>query len=86
MNKTVSYYNTHATQYAADTVSADMRPARNLFLELLPRTAAILDLGCGSGRDAKAFLDAGYSVEAVDGSAKLCKIASAYTGIAVRQR
>jgi SAM-dependent methyltransferase len=43
-----------------------------------------LDFGCGSGRDAKYFLDQGYTVEASDGSEELCKLASIYTGIPVR--
>ena len=33
-------------------------------------------MGCGSGRDSKAFLQKGYQVRAVDGSQELCKIAS----------
>lgn len=31
-------------------------------------------LGCGSGRDRKAFLDAGYNVIMVDGSKKYAKL------------
>lgn len=45
----------------------------------------ILDFGCGSGRDTKYFLDRGFSVEATDGSEELCKCASEYMGITVRQ-
>ena len=35
--------------------------------------AAILDFGCGSGRDTKYFLEKGYQVAAIDGSAELCR-------------
>ena len=45
----------------------------------------ILDFGCGSGRDTKYFLEHGYWVDAVDGSVELCRIASEFTGIEVRQ-
>ena len=45
----------------------------------------ILDFGCGSGRDTRAFLDLGYSVEATDGSEELCVRASEYTGIPVKK-
>ena len=49
----------------------------------LPIHAYILDFGCGSGRDTKYFLEQEYSVDAVDGSKELCKLASEYTGIKV---
>ena len=48
------------------------------------RDARILDFGCGSGRDAKAFAEAGRIVEALDGSQELCRIASEYLGMDVR--
>ena len=41
----------------------------------------ILDLGCGSGRDSLAFLEAGLAVDAVDGSAEMVKAASELTGL-----
>ena len=44
----------------------------------------MLDFGCGSGRDAKHFLEAGFAVDAVDGSPELCRIASELTGLPVR--
>ena len=44
----------------------------------------ILDFGCGSGRDTKCFIGAGYDVDAIDGSLELCKSASVYTGIQVK--
>jgi SAM-dependent methyltransferase len=44
-----------------------------------------LDFGCGSGRDAKYFLDKGYDVDAIDGSKEFCRLASVYTGITVKQ-
>ncbi len=51
----------------------------------MPLYAKILDFGCGSGRDTKYFLDKGYDVDAVDGSREFCRLASAYTGISVKQ-
>ena len=44
----------------------------------------MLDFGCGSGRDTKYFLGNGLAVTAMDGSEELCKYASAYTGIPVK--
>ena len=82
---TLQYYEDHADAFTAGTITAEMSEARQRFLKQIPKNAHILDFGCGSGRDTKAFLDAGYSVEAIDGSAQLCRIASEYTGIYVKQ-
>ena len=85
MNKTLNYYAQNAEKYSADTVAVEFSDVQNRFLSKLAPGAAILDFGCGSGRDTKAFLDQGYHVTAVDGSPELCAIASAYTGVPVRQ-
>ena len=85
MNKTLNYYAQNAERYAEDTVGVEFSDVQERFLAHLAQGAAILDFGCGSGRDSKAFLDRGYHVTAVDGSPELCAIASVYTGIPVRQ-
>lgn len=82
--KTLSYYNQNATQFCQNTVSVDFTATQTSFLSRLPAAARILDFGCGSGRDTKAFLEQGYRVDAIDGSSELCKLASEYTGIQVR--
>ena len=84
-NRTLKYYENNADSFVQDTVSADMSGARQRFMEYLPRQARILDFGCGSGRDIKFFLDKGYIVDGADGSPELCRIASDYTGIGVKQ-
>lgn len=83
-NETLNYYKDNADAFFEGTVSADMSYSRERFLKKLPAGARLLDLGCGSGRDTKAFLELGYSVDAVDGSEELCRRASEYTGIQVR--
>ena len=55
-----------------------------MFFQHVDKGAAILDLGCGSGRDSKFFIDNGFTVEAIDGSYELCKSASRYIGQPVR--
>ena len=77
---TLQYYNQNAASFVSGTVHADLTDTLNRFLSRLEAGAAILDFGCGSGRDTKYFLEHGYQVEAIDGSEELCKIASAYTG------
>lgn len=84
MGNTIDYYNQNAEEFIDGTVSVDFRHIQNMFLELLPERARILDLGCGSGRDTKYFLEQGYMVDAIDGSLELCKAASEYTGINVK--
>ncbi len=83
--ETLDYYNQSPETFFAGTRTADMSDTRARFSAHLPLGGIILDFGCGSGRDTKAFLQAGYRVEASDGSAELCELASAYTGIRVRQ-
>ena len=75
MHQTLTYYNQNADQFYAGTVNVDFAAHRQRFLSYLPKPATILDFGCGSGRDAKAFLDQGYQVEAIDGSKEFCKLA-----------
>lgn len=84
MSQTLNYYNQNATQFTQNTIFVDFAATQTRFLALLPAAARILDFGCGSGRDTKAFLEQGYQVDAIDGSIELCKLASEYTGIQVR--
>lgn len=60
-----------------------MSATRDRFLAYLPAGAAILDAGCGSGRDAVAFVGAGYQVSAFDGSPELAAMAAQRLGLEV---
>ena len=82
--KTIDYYNMHSDQFAESTFNVDMESLYHPFLEHLPSTARILDLGCGSGRDTLAFKNKGYQVDAIDYSEELVKKATQLTGIPVR--
>ena len=83
-SNTLNYYNVNAEVFCHNTSSVEFTDTQSKFLSKLDKNAQILDFGCGSGRDTKAFLDQGYRVEAIDGSAELCKLATQYTGITVR--
>lgn len=85
MDNTLDYYNKNANEFVQGTLSVNFRQTQDRFIAKLPSGAYILDFGCGSGRDTKYFKDKGYLVDATDGSKELCKIASAYTGIDVKQ-
>ena len=80
MTKTLEYYNQCAKDYNELTLNIEFEHKREMLLKYLKPGAHILDLGCGSGRDSKAFLQKGYQVRAVDGSQELCKIASENIG------
>lgn len=82
-NKTLEYYNQNAASFVQGTISVNFRDTQEKFLRAL-KGKGVLDFGCGSGRDTKYFLEAGLDVTAVDGSEELCKRASEYIGIHVK--
>ncbi|WP_180160483.1 bifunctional 2-polyprenyl-6-hydroxyphenol methylase/3-demethylubiquinol 3-O-methyltransferase UbiG [Acinetobacter sp. YH12054] len=82
--KTIDYYNNFADEFAQATLHVDMDSLYQPFLVELPKTARILDVGCGSGRDTLAFKNKGYEVDAIDYSEELVKRATLLTGIQVK--
>lgn len=80
MVDTLKYYNENVDDFIKDTLNADVSILYECFEKYLNIGAAILDLGCGSGRDSKYFIGKGYKVTAIDGSFELCKKASQYIG------
>jgi len=79
------YYQLHAQRFFSETVDVDMSELYRPFVAHLKPGARILDAGCGSGRDAKAFSEMGYEVEAFDASAELVELARQHTGLPVKQ-
>jgi trans-aconitate methyltransferase len=77
---TIAYYNDKSTQYAQDTQHVDFTEFQNIFMSYLQPNALIVDLGCGAGRDSKAFLEKCFRIIAVDGSSALASIAEEYIG------
>lgn len=82
---TISFYDTNAEAFASYTQKIDFSAIQDEFLSYLPKDAYILDFGCGAGRDTKRFLDLGYKVDAIDGSAEMCKCTEEYAKIKVSQ-
>ena len=80
VDNNVEYYNKNADSFFTGSVNADMAEDREAFLAYVPDGGKILDAGCGSGRDSKAFLDAGYDVASFDASREMRIRASEYIG------
>ena len=84
-NKTLDYYNRNSSAFTADTADVEFSAIQDQFLSCVPQGGTVLDFGCGSGRDTRYFLKKGYQAEASDGSEEMVKIATANTGIPVKQ-
>jgi SAM-dependent methyltransferase len=81
---TIDYYQQNANEFFNGTINVDMSNIYQLFTNDLPTDSLILDAGCGSGRDSKAFLCMGYKVDAFDASSEMVKLASKHTGLDVK--
>lgn len=77
---TIRYYDEHGDDFVRDTLGLDMSSLYEPFLELVPAGGEILDAGCGSGRDTRAFLERGYEVTAIDASSRMVQAATNLTG------
>lgn len=84
IRNTIEYYNQNAETFVKETLHADMDENRKRFLKYVRPGGKILDAGCGSGRDALAFRQAGYQVDAFDASEEICRLASENLGFPVR--
>jgi mutator protein MutT len=73
---TLQYYNAHAASYIRETINRDIMDIREHFISMLTPGSHILDLGCGSGRDSRVFLDHGFRVTAIDASPAIATITS----------
>ncbi len=81
---TTAYYNQSAEEYFNRTVEVDMSTTCNRFLRHVKPGGRIIDIGAGSGRDIKYFLNAGFVAEGMDASMELCHLAAKYSGAPVQ--
>ena len=81
---TLKYYQDNAQTFFDGTVNVDMSSLYETFTKHLAPGARVLDAGCGSGRDAKAFRKMGYQVVAFDASSAMVELAREHTGLPVQ--
>jgi len=86
MDNNRKFYEANASSFFATTVSVDMSALRAKFVAHMPAGGHILDAGCGSGRDAKAFAQDGFRVTAFDASPALAQLATEHCGFPVQVR
>ena len=72
IDQTIEYYEKNATSFIESTINTDVSELYRPFEELITPGCKILDLGCGSGRDSKYFVEKGYIVAALDPSSAMC--------------
>ena len=81
---TLSWYRDNAIQYAEETRNSLVLDALGEFLSRMKEGGTILDYGSGSGRDSAYFLNKGFSVDSLDGSAEMKAQAERLFGIKVK--
>lgn len=83
-DESIAYYEVHAQDFFNETCTLDMSDLYSRFLPHVPVRGNILDLGCGSGRDIRAFRALGYTVTGCDPSPTLARMATAHCGLPVQ--
>ena len=85
---TLAHYDERAEQFWLGTRGHDVSQNIAALLRHLRGSPpfAILDLGCGPGRDLKTFADLGHDCIGLDGSANFVAMARAYSGCEVWQQ
>jgi SAM-dependent methyltransferase len=91
--RTLAHYDRRAEEFWTGTREHDVRQNIEALLTAIkagfpdqPPRFAILDFGCGPGRDLKAFRDLGHEPVGLDGSARFAAMARAYSGCEVLEQ
>ena len=83
--RTVAHYDERADDFFEGTREHDVRQNIDALLRFIdaPAPLAILDVGCGPGRDLKTFQALGHQPVGLDGSPRFADMARAYSGCEV---
>lgn len=86
--RTLAHYDDSAEQFFEGTREHDVSQNIGALLGAIEAEApyAILDVGCGPGRDLKTFTALGHVAVGLDGSAKFAEMARAWSGCEVWQQ
>lgn len=76
-DSTIQYYTTHVKDLVRRYESADVPDLQSLLAGSFSPGARVLELGCGSGRDAAFMLENGFDVTASDGVQEMIDAAAA---------
>jgi cyclopropane fatty-acyl-phospholipid synthase-like methyltransferase len=71
MNNTITYYKNNAKSLVKRYESANVDKVQQLLLEVFPINSNLLEIGCGSGRDANFMLENNYKIIAIDASKEM---------------
>ncbi|MDP2371667.1 class I SAM-dependent methyltransferase [Rhodoferax sp.] len=84
-HRTLAHYNDSADAFLAGTQDHDVSQNIDALLQFIeaPAPFMILDLGCGPGRDLKAFTRRGHKAVGLDGAARFAEMARSSSGCEV---
>ncbi|MBX2837967.1 MAG: methyltransferase domain-containing protein [Gammaproteobacteria bacterium] len=83
-SETIEVYDSQVDKYVELTKSEAPDKSLRGFMARIPAGGTILDLGCGPGGSASAMKKAGFTVEAIDASAEMVRIAKELFSLDVR--
>jgi cyclopropane fatty-acyl-phospholipid synthase-like methyltransferase len=75
---TLNYYNKNANSLISRYESADVSEVQKLLISTFGKNSKLLEIGCGSGRDATLMVKNNFDVTAVDGSKNMIKVAKKF--------
>jgi len=71
MKDTINYYGANAKFLVKRYESANVDKVQQLLLEVFPKNSNLLEIGCGSGRDANFMIENNYQLMAIDASKEM---------------
>lgn len=83
--QTIAVYDSQIDAYVEMIKQHSHDPLLHAFLKLVPAGGHVLDLGCGPGDASAAMIEQGLSVDPIDGSEQMVKLANEVYKVGARQ-